>query len=245
MTRAATSVTTTQHIGIVACSAEGAALCYRTICAAGPTLLGGHAHPEISMHTPSFERYMECLRANDWDGVATIMVESANKLADGGADFLICPDNTVHQAFEFVAPRSRLPWIHIAEAVAGEAVRRGFRRLGILGTRWLVDGDVYPEKLRSRGLEYVRPNSDERNEINRIIFEELVRGAIVRTSVDYLRGAIERMKGSGCDAVVLGCTELPLAIDESNSALPPLDSTRLLALAALQRATGKTIPASA
>ncbi len=188
---------------------------------------------------------MECLRANDWDGVATIMVESANKLADGGADFLICPDNTVHQAFNSVASRSRLPWIHIAEVVADEAERRGYRRLGILGTRWLVDGEVYPEKLRARGLEYVRPTSAERNEINRIIFEEPVRGAIERTSVDYLRGAIERMKAAECDAVVLGCTELPLAIDESNSALPPLDSTRLLALAAVHRAIGKTVPASA
>ena len=120
-----TSLTTAQHIGIVGCSAEGAALCYRTICAAGASALGGHGHPEISMHTPSFERYMECLRDDDWAGVATIMVASADKLADGGADFLICPDNTVHQAFNSVASRTRLPWIHIADVVAEEAVRRG------------------------------------------------------------------------------------------------------------------------
>src|SRR3989454_1672188 len=164
------------HIGIVACSAEGAALCYRTICVEGAQLLGAHDHPEISMHTRSLAEYMKCIHRGDWQGVGELMLCSANKLAKIGADFLICPDNTIHQALPHVEPRLPLPWLHIAEVVAAQAVERGFRRLGLLGTRWLVDSEVYPEKLTAGGLEYVRPNAAECEEINRIIMEELVYG---------------------------------------------------------------------
>src|SRR5256885_12397383 len=162
-----------QHIGIVVCSAEGAALCYRTICAEGPALLGAHVHPEVSMHTHSLADYVRCLDRDDWQGVAQLMLASANKLASCGADFLICPDNTIHQALPLVLPRSPLRWLHIAEVVAAHAVERGFRRLGLTGTRWLVDSDVYPDKLAARGIAYVRPDRDERDEINRIIMDEL------------------------------------------------------------------------
>ncbi len=227
----------TQHIGIVACSAEGAALCYRTVCVEGATLLGPHAHPEVSMHTHSFADYVKCIDRDDWQGVGELMLVSANKLAETGADFLICPDNTIHQALPFVLPRSPLPWLHIAEVVAGRAVERGFRRLGLTGTRWLVESEVYPEKLAARGLEHVRPYADEREEISRIIMDELVYSVFKPEAVTYIQGVIERMRDEGCDAVVLGCTELPLIMNDSNSALPTLDSTRLLARAALRRAT--------
>jgi aspartate racemase len=222
----------TDHIGIVACSAEGAALCYRTICVEGAELLGPHAHPEVSMHTHSLARYVECLDRDDWHGVAELMLASAHKLARLGADFLICPDNTIHQAYPRVAARSPVAWLHIAEVVASEAAARGFRRLGLIGTRWLVDSEVYPEKLATRRIAYVRPNVADRKEMNRIIMDELVRG------VFNLR-VIWRMKDAGCDAVVLGCTEIPLIVNDSNSPLPTLDSTRLLARAALRRACGR------
>jgi aspartate racemase len=226
------------HIGIVACSAEGAALCYRTICSEGADLFGPRAHPEVSMHSHSFARYVACLDRGDLAGVGELMLSSAAKLAKAGADFLICPDNTIHQAFVSVAPRSPLPWIHIAEVVAAEAVRRGLRRLGLTGTRWLVESDVYPEKLTARGIACVRPTAIEREETNRIIMDELVRGVFKPEAVAYYQTVIQRMKNDGCDAVVLGCTEIPLIIDDSNSPLPTLDSTRLLARAALQRAWG-------
>lgn len=224
------------HIGIVACSAEGASLCYRTICAEGARLLGPHAHPEVSMHTPPLSDYVACLDRNDWQGVAGLMLASAEKLAKIGADFLICPDNTIHQAMPHVLTRSPRPWLHIAEVVAERAAQRGFRRVGITGTRWLVDSEVYPEKLAARGIGYLRPTQAERDEINRIILEELVYGVCKPGSVTVFQKAIARMKGGGCDAVVLGCTEIPLIIDDTNSSLPTLDSTRLLAEASLQRA---------
>ncbi|WP_422096295.1 aspartate/glutamate racemase family protein [Variovorax sp.] len=227
----------TQHIGIVGCSAEGAALCYKTICVEGAALLGPHAHPEVSMHTPSLADYVRCLDAGDVAGAGELMLASARKLQAAGADFLICPDNTIHQAFEYVAPRSPLPWLHIAEVAADEAVRRGFRRIGITGTRWLVDSEVYPSRFAARGLEYRRPNARERDETGRVIMDELVNGIFSPEGVASFQRVIERMKvEEGCDAVVLGCTEIPLIIGDANSALPTLDSTRLLARAALRRA---------
>lgn len=225
-----------QHIGIVGCSAEGAALCYRTICAEGAALLGPHAHPEISMHTPSLAAYVDCLERGDLQGVADLMLASARKLAAAGADFLICPDNTIHQAMPLVVPHSPLPWLHIAEVVADAAVQCGFRRVGITGTRWLVNSAVYPDKLVARGLQYLRPNDAERDELGRIIMDELVCGLFRPEAVASFQRVIERMKSEGCDAVVLGCTEIPLIINDGNSPLPTLDSTRLLARAALQRA---------
>ncbi len=231
----------TLHIGIVGCSAEGAALCYKTICIEGAALLGPHAHPEVSMHTPSLAEYTCCLDAGDLVGVGELMLASAHKLAAAGADFLICPDNTIHQAFDHVAPRSPRPWLHIAEVVADEAVRRGFRRIGITGTRWLTDSEVYPEKLSARGLEYVHPTIDERAEIGRIIMDELVCGIFRPEAVATFQRVMQRLKDEeGCDAVVLGCTEIPLIMSDANSPLPTLDSTRLLARAALRRATQKS-----
>src|SRR3954465_8387314 len=140
------------HIGIVACSAEGAALCYRTICLEGAQLLGGHDHPEVSMHTHSLGEYMRYIDRDDWEGVGDLMLASAHKLAAAGADFLICPDNTIHQAMPYVEPRSPRPWLHIARVGADDAIARGFRRLGLTGTRWLVESDVYPAQLTPRDI---------------------------------------------------------------------------------------------
>src|SRR5579872_5661468 len=138
------------HIGIVACSTEGAALCYRTISFEAAKKLGGHDHPEVSLHSFSLAQYMKSIDSGDWAGVAELMLASAEKLAKAGADFLICPDNTIHRAFGYVAPRSPLPWLHIAEVVAAEAATRGFGRLALTGTRYLVESDVYPAVLAAR-----------------------------------------------------------------------------------------------
>ncbi len=228
------------HIGIVGCSAEGASLCYRVICTEAPAILGGHAHPEVTLHTPSLQAYTDCLQRDDTQGIADLMLSSAQKLAGAGADFLICPDNTIHRAFDRVEPRSPLPWLHIADVVAQAAGDRGYRRLALTGTRWLVESSVYPEKLVSRGLECVIPDPGERAEIDRIIMDELVRGLAKPESTAYTLQVIDRLGREGCDAVILGCTELPIVIDQANSPLPPLDSTRLLARAALRRAVHAT-----
>ena len=227
-----------QHIGIVACSAEGAALCYRTIALEGSELLGRHNHPQVSMHTHSLAQYMTCIYANDWAGVAELMLSSSEKLAKAGADFLICPDNTIHQAFELVEHRSPRPWLHIAQEVANEALRQNYKRLGVTGTRYLMEGPVYPEKLKAAGLDYRIPGPHERGKINQIIMDELVNAQFTSRSLAYFKEVIRALADEGCDAVVLGCTEIPLLVTPESSPLPTLDSTRLLAKAAVRKAVG-------
>lgn len=227
----------TKHIGIVGCSAEGAALCYRTICLEAEPLMGRHAHPEVTMHTISLAEYMKPIDSGaGWQPVAELMLRSAEALKRAGADFLICPDNTIHEAMPFVLPRSPLPWLHIAEEVGKEAKRKGFRKLGITGTKFLVSGPVYPEKLEQMGISYLRPTKKQQEQVNAIIFDELVRGLQTPESLFYFEQVIESLKLQGCDAVVLGCTELPLLVNEHESPLPALDSTRTLARAALRYA---------
>jgi len=219
------------HIGIVACSTEGAALCYRTISLEGAAVLGKHDHPEVSLHSHSLAEYMKRIDTGDWAGVAELMLSSADKLAKAGADFLICPDNTIHQAFDLIEHRAPRPWLHIAREVAAEAKRRGFRRLAVLGTRYLMEGPVYPQALKTAGIEYRIPKAEQRKRINEIIFDELVNGQFLPRSLAYYVEVIRSLKDEGCDAVVLGCTEIPLLVTPESSPMATLDSTRLLARA--------------
>jgi aspartate racemase len=227
-----------KHIGIIAVSAEGAALCYRTVCVEGASLLGRHAHPEITMHTYPLASYMSHIEAGRWEDVASMLLASAEKLRQAGADLLICPDNTVHQAIDLIRDRSPLPWLHIAEEVASVAAERGFRRLLILGTRYLMEGPVYAAKLRPRAIECEIPSADERTRINTFILDELVSGRFEESTRAYFNQVIAKAKSRGVEAAVLGCTEIPLLMGEgaADSPLPTLDSTRILARAALREA---------
>lgn len=225
-----------KHIGIVACSAEGAALCYRTICKEAPQLMGEYNHPEITMHSHPFLEYKEYIQNGDWKNVAKLMLFSVRKTAQTGADFALSPDNTIHQAFGYVEDQSPIPWLHIAKVVGVEAKRSGFRRLGILGTRYLMTGPVYPESLKELDILCEIPGETDRERINTIIFNELVYGIFPEKSRLYFNEVIEKLKLRGCDSVVLGCTEIPLIVRTDDTPLPTLDSTRLLARAALRKA---------
>jgi len=225
-----------KHIGIVGCSAEGAALCYRTICGEAPPLMGEHMHPEVSMHTHPLAEYMVPIRAGDWENVAALMISSAQKVSQIGAEFAICPDNTIHEAFEFVKEKSPIPWLHIAEAVANKAIEDGFKQLAILGTKYLVTGPVYPITLQKFDIASQIPEEGDRERIDEIIFKELVNGVFTEKSRRYFNEVIEKLKSRGCDAAVLGCTEIPLLVDPDDCPLPVLDSTRLLSRAALKEA---------
>jgi aspartate racemase len=228
-----------QHIGIVAGSAEGAALCYRTICLEAGAVMGEHNHPEVTMNSVPLAEHMRHVRAGDWRALAETLVASARKVAQAGADFAICPDNTYHQAFGYVIPQSPIPWLHIAGAVAEEAQRLGYARLGILGTKYLMEGPVYPGALEEFRIESEIPDEADRDRINQIIFQELVKGIFPEASRLYLNEVADELKARGCDAAVLGCTELPLIVRPDDTPLPTLDSTRLLARAAIRRALGQ------
>jgi aspartate racemase len=224
------------HVGIVACSAEGAALCYRTLCGEATAVMGEHMHPEVSMHTHPLAEYMVHIRAGDWNAVASLMVDSARRLASIGARFAICPDNTIHQAFPHVTAASPIPWVHIADAVGAEAQARGFRRLGITGTKYLMTGPVYPETLARMGIACTIPDATARERIDAIIFRELVNGVFRDESRCYFEDIAREFAARGCDAMVMGCTEIPLLVDPGTCPLPTLDSTRLLARAAIREA---------
>jgi aspartate racemase len=217
------------HIGIVACSAPGAALCYELIST-------GHGpRPEISVNAQPFGDYMRHIDAANWQGVAELMLASARKLAVARADFLIAPCNTIHQAMEYVIPRSPLPWLHIATAVVAQAKRLGYRRVGLLGTSLTMESPLYPSQFDAAGIGYFVSESCERAEINRFIFDEMVGGAFTPEARLYFTDAIGQLKERGCDSAGLCCTELPLLLEGVPAALPTLNSTRILAQAALER----------
>lgn len=240
------TVTNPLHIGIVACSVEGASLCYRTILYESKQYLGEHNHPEVSLHSYPMAMHMRAIDRDDWAAVGELMLRSAEKLKTIGAGFLICPDNTVHQGIDLIRERSPLPWLHIAEVVAAEAQQRGFKRVALTGTKYLMEGPVYGPRLQSAGIEMRIPNADERTEINRIIFDELVYGQFRPQAEHYFQRVLTRMQqDEGCDAAALCCTEIPLIINDRNSPLPVLDSTRLLARAAVRHALGTSHAGSA
>lgn len=225
-----------KHIGIVAVSAEGAALCYRTICVEGAAAFGRHGHPEITMHSFPLAQYMLPVESGDWEAVGRLMLSSAEKAVRAGAELLVCPDNTAHQGLDFIRGHSPAPWLHIAEEVAAVAAASGFRKLGLLGTRYLMEGPVYRGPLAARGIAFEIPDPGDRERINTTIFDELVQGRFEEPARVHMKNVIEKLAARGCDAAVLGCTEIPLLISPADSALPVIDSTRTLARAALREA---------
>lgn len=233
----------TQHIGIVAGTAEGAALCYRRICQEAGIRPGSHVHPEVTMHTFPLHLYLHAIQQKDWRTVAALMSQSAEKLALAGADFIICPNNTLHQAFDRID--SPIPWLHIVDVVATETARRGFRRVGLLGTRVVMEGFLYPRQLGQLCIDHAIPDEHDRARLQDVILNELVAGEIRKESRAYVSSVIERLYERGCDAVILACTELPLVVVAEESVLPLLDSTRLLAEAALRKASaGRDSPSA-
>jgi aspartate racemase len=225
-----------KHIGIVACSAEGAALCYKTICIEAQEKLFKYRHPEITMHTPPLSDYMQHIWNGNWEAVAELMLNSSKIVANAGAEFAICPDNTLHQAYDLMISKSPIPWLHIAEVVGSEAKKQKLKHLGILGTKYLMNSPVYPETLKKFNITCEIPEISDQDIIDKVIFEELVNGIFSEESRKQLNKIIQKLAKKNCDAVVLGCTELPLLIDPEDCPLPTLDSTRLLARAAIIKA---------
>jgi aspartate racemase len=225
-----------KHIGIVACSVEGAALCYQTIGREALTLVGKNDHPRVTLDSIAMARWLPAFNAKDYKGVAGFMLDSARLLAKAGADFAICPDNSAHLAWDHVQAATPIPWLHIAGVVGEEAVRRGFRRVGVLGTRYTMAGPVYSDSLGRLGIEAVVPEAADFETVDRTIWAELVDGVFSDASRQAYNRVIARLGERGCDAVALACTEIPLLVRPDESPLPTLDSTRLLARAAVVEA---------
>lgn len=224
-----------KHIGIVACSPEGAALCYRTICYEAHSKMGEYVNPEISINSISLKTYVDLFEAQKWDDVAELLLTSSKKLASIGAEFIICPDNTVHEAYDRVAPNSPIPWLSLLEEVGIEAKRRGHEKVGILGTEYIMTSSLYQNKLIDAGIEVEIPNEKNRKMISKIVYNELANGLFTERSRVYFDEVVKKFKDNDADGVVLGCSEISLLIDKEECPLPTLDSTRILARVAFKR----------
>ena len=228
-----------KHIGILSHSFEGATLCYRTMCLEGVARLGPHQHPEITLTGVAMHHMLDAWDRGDLPTLRSMFIDDMRKLTAAGADFFVCPDNTAHIALETEGESFPLPGLHIGEVVAAEAERRGDRKIGILGTKYTMAGPVYPGALGRRGIGWEIPDEADRKIINDIIFDELCLGVFTDQSRDAYVRIIEKLKADGCDAVALVCTEIPLLITQDVASLPILDSTRLLAAAAVEVAIGE------
>ena len=228
----------TLHVGILAHSAEGATLCYRTMWLEGIRRMGEHDHPEITLTGVPMARALDAWAAGDLAALREIFMADARKLAAAGADFFVLPDNSAHIALESPGEPFPIPCLHIAETVADEAAARSYRRIGILGTEWTMSGPVYPGAFGRRGLAWEIPDEDDRRRVHSVIMDELCLGEVRDAArADYVR-IIAKLAARGCDAVALVCTEIPLLVRPEDSPLPVLDSTRLQAQAAVAVALG-------
>jgi aspartate racemase len=227
------------HVGILAHSADGAALCFLEMVRRAARRLGAHEHPEITLSIRPMGPMLASYARNDLVAVRAYMARTAQRLRDAGCDFFVCPDNTAHLALEAegtAIPPLPLPGLHIAEIVAARASADGRRRVGLLGTRWTMEGSVYRDAFARHGLEGRVPPAEDRALVDRVIFDELTQGVISDDARrEYLR-VIAALAAEGCDAVALSCTEIPLLVPPEVSPLPTLDSTRLLADAAVRTA---------
>lgn len=227
------------HVGILAHSFEGATLCFRTACLEGVARLGPHMHPEITLTCSPMSLVLDAWERGDNEELRDFFMRDAEKLAAAGADFFVLPDNTAHIAMESPGDPFPIPGLHIGEVVAEQAATDGRRKVGVLGTKYTMNGPVYPGALGRRGIDWAVPSSVEQKLVNDVIFDELCLGTFTDRSRDAYVRIIEGLKQEGCDAVALVCTEIPLLITPDISALPTLDSTRLLAKAAVEVAIGE------
>lgn len=227
-----------KHIGIVACSAEGAALCYRAIARSAERYLGEYNHPTVSMHSIAMAEWMPAFNAGDYRKVGEFMLKTAKVVAEAGADFAICPDNSCHLSWEYFINRSPIPWLHIGEVVANEAQRNRWKKAGLLGTRFTMNAPMYRDAFRRHSIDVLPPAPDDQQIIDNVIWSELVHGNFPEKSRLLYNEVISRLSDKGCDSVILGCTEIPLLVRADDCPLPTLDSTRLLAHAAVEHALG-------
>ncbi len=222
------------HAGLVAHTPEGAALCFQEFCRLGNLESEAQLYPDISMDHIAFGRSLPAWNKGDHAAVRAILALSIERLARAGANFFFCPANTAHVALEGAGPPLPLPGLHIAHVTAVAAAREGRRMVGVLGTRFTLQSGLYERALGRYGVEAAAPDPSDQKTIDDMIFGELVRGVFTPASRDACLSIIDRLAKRGSDAVALACTEIPLLLSaDQGSDLPQLDTTRLLARAAL------------
>ncbi len=225
---------------------ESTAEYYRLLNEGTRTRLGGHHSPHVLLESLDFAQIHRMQRAGNWGEAGVVLADAANTLEHAGADVLLLCTNLMHKVADQITAATSLPLLHIADAVGAHATAHGYRRLGLLGTRWVMEEDFYRDLLTSRyNLEVLVPNAVDRDRVDRVIFDELTQGRIEASSRDAYQQVISRLAASGADAVILGCTEITLLVSLADSPLPVIDSTTVHVDAALEWAlTETTYPAS-
>jgi len=228
------------HIGILAHSADGASLCFLEMIRESARAVGPHLHPEITLSILPMGEVLDAWERTDLETINRHLMRTAQRLKSAGCDFFVCPDNTAHIALDAATAPYPLPGLHIADIVAGRAKADGRKRIALLGTRWTMEGPAYPAAVARAGLEMRTPARDDRLRLDRIIFDELCQGRFTGAARAEFVRVIDGLKGEGCDAVALSCTEIPILVRPEDSPLPTLDSTRLLAHEAVRVAQGRS-----
>lgn len=225
-----------KHIGIVAVSPEGAALCYRQIFRQAARLLPPDQHPRVSVHNEPLAQYIAALREQNWHVTGTLLRRSAELLARCGAQFCLTPDNAVQHAVHLAEVGSPVPWLTMTDLVA-RAVEADKRRVvGLIGTKLVMSSSTYQTYLGLKGVQLLTPSDEDADALEGIIFSELIYGRIRTGSQRRVLAIVERLADRGCEAVILGCSEAPLLVTPENSKVPVYDATDILAEGAVRHA---------
>ncbi|MGO4704162.1 aspartate/glutamate racemase family protein [Microvirga sp. 2MCAF38] len=230
----------TKIIGLIGgMSWESSAQYYRIINQEMRERLGGVHSARSLMFSVDFGEIEKLQHKGDWATLTAEMIDAAQRLERGGADFLLICTNTMHRMADEVAERISIPLLHIADPTAEEIKAAGYERVGLLGTAFTMEQDFYKGRLTDKyGLNVLVPNDADRAVVHDIIYRELVAGQVLSTSRAAYRDIIARLVERGAQAIILGCTEIMLLVQPEDSSVPLFDTTTLHAKAAVERALG-------
>lgn len=218
---------------------------YRVVNEQVQERIGGHASASVALQSVDFSQVRACQQSGDWAEAGRILGDAARRCEAAGADLVLICSNLMHKVYDDVAAAVDVPVVHIADAVAAEATARGWSRLGLLGTRWVMEETFYSERLGRQGIGVVVPQQ-HRELVDRVIFEELTQGRILAESRSRYVDIVDALaRDDGADAVVMACTEIGLLIGADDVTIPLIDSMRVHATRAVDLALDSPVTAAA
>ena len=224
----------TKHIGIVGVSPEGASICYQQLFRHAAVMLEPHMHPIVSVHNIPLAQYVDAVGRDDWCQVAALLTDSALRLASIGVEFCFTPDNAVQHAVQLAEVSCPIPWLKMTSAVATRIEEDNRKTVGVIGTKYVTSGSAYQTDLGVKGIKLVRPNEEDTETLNQIIFDELVFGIINPESQKTIHEIIYRLTDLGCEGVILGCSEAPLMVTHETCDVPLYNASDIMAQQAME-----------
>jgi aspartate racemase len=218
---------------------ESSAEYYRLMNEEVKRQLGGLHSAKCILYSVDFQEIEHYQARGDWDKAGQVLGEAAQSLEKAGADFIIICTNTMHKVIDIIQEKISIPILHIADATAHQITEAGLQKIALLGTKYTMEQDFYKARIEGFGIDVLVPQTEERTEINRIIYEELCLGQIETTSKEYYLQVIEDLVNSGAQGIILGCTEIGLLIKQEDVNVPVFDTTVIHARAAVNKAIRK------